>query len=243
MHQCNFRVLKWRNKLNFALLGLFLACANIYADEDSKEITRRSYNITAREYQKNNLKMQPGVKAQEFLHFLSPNSQILDLGCGPGRDARFFVERGFQVVGVDISDNMIELACNSVPEATFLVGDIEEIDFASESFNGIWASASLIHVSKGKMPIVLEKLYHILKPGGIFYVSMKMGSGEGITPDERYGGVEKFWNYVSESELLDLLTTQNFQILHTNIHEKSTSYQTHSWLSVICSKPLPVEKI
>jgi ubiquinone/menaquinone biosynthesis C-methylase UbiE len=221
--------------LNLIFMGLFCTGA-LFGQQNYREVTRQSYDQTALEYQENSLKMQPEVKAKVFLSYLVPDSKILDLGCGPGRDTKFFVDKGYKVIGVDISPQMIALARNSVPQANFLVSDIESLKLKDESINAIWASASLLHVSKKAMSGVVENLYRTLKPGGIFYVSMKKGSGEELQADDRYGGVEKFWNYVSEDELTQLLVEQGFQILETDTHAKSTSYQTHPWISVICKK-------
>lgn len=208
----------------------------LLGEQDYREITRQSYDQTANEYKENTLKLQPEVKAKAFLTHLAPNSTILDLGCGPGRDAKFFIDKGHQVIGVDISPQMIHLAQDSVPQAQFIVSDIESLNLKNESVDAIWASASLLHVSKKAMPVVLENLYCTLKAGGIFYVSMKRGNGEEIKSDDRYGGVEKFWNYVSEEELKQILEKQGFQILESDTYQKSTSYQTHPWISVICKK-------
>ncbi|MGA8164622.1 MAG: class I SAM-dependent methyltransferase [Waddliaceae bacterium] len=213
--------------LRLIVIGLVFMSRNLLGEEDYREITRQSYDRTASEYQENTLKLQPEVKAKVFLSHLSPNSKILDLGCGPGRDAKYFVDKGYRVVGVDISPQMIALARDSVPQADFIVSDIESLNLNCESVDAIWASASLLHVSKQAMPSVLANLYRTLKPGGIFYVSMKRGIGEELRADDRYGGVEKFWNYLSEDELADLIVEGGFQIIEQDTHEKSTIYQTH----------------
>ncbi len=228
-----------RIRLKSILLGLF-SMGSLMGEQDYREVTRQSYDQTAHEYQENTLKLQPEVKAKAFLSYLAPESKILDLGCGPGRDSKFFVDKGYEVIGVDISPQMIAIARNSVPQANFLVSDIESLKLNDESIDAIWASASLLHVSKKAMSGVLENLYRTLKPEGIFYVSMKKGSGEELQADDRYGGVEKFWNYVSEDELTQLLVEQGFQILETDTHQKSTSYQTHPWISVRCKKKGPL---
>lgn len=222
--------------IKLTIIGIVCMCKSLCAEQDYREVTRHSYDETAVEYQENTVKLQPEVKAQAFLSYLPSHSLVLDLGCGPGRDAKYFVEQGHRVVGVDISSQMIDLARASVPEAEFFVSDIESLDLSPESFDAIWASASLLHVSKQAMPGALTALYRALKPGGVFYLSMKKGEGEELKADHRYGGVEKFWNYVDEAELIDLLEDQGFQILAQDTHDKSTSYQTHPWISVICKK-------
>lgn len=205
-------------------------------EQDYREITRQSYDVTAFEYQENTLKLKTEAKAEKFLSYLSSKSYILDLGCGPGKDAEYFIGKGHKLIGVDISPQMIQLARESVPQADFVVSDIESLSLKDDSLDAIWASASLLHVSKQAMPNVLTNLRRMLKPGGIFYISMKKGAGEEFTPDERYGGVKKFWNYVNEEELVNLLEGQGFQILNLETLEKSTAYQTHPWIAVVGRK-------
>lgn len=222
----------------YFLTFLFLVTGLISSELDYREITRRSYDATASSYQDNTLKIEPEVKMADFLSHLTPGATILDLGCGPGRDAAYFVSKNYRVIGIDISPQMIALAKKSVPQASFIISDIESLNLKNNSVDAIWASASLLHVSKQAMPGVLDSLYRTLKPGGILYVSMKKGSGEEITADPRYGGVEKFWNYTTEEELANLLTHHGFQILQQNTHAKSTSYQTHPWISILSKKSL-----
>ena len=216
--------------------ALIALSATLIAEVDYKEQTKQSYDATAEDYHANTLKLLPEVKARSFLSHLPAQAKILDVGCGSGRDAGYFVEKGHAVTGIDIAPKMIGLARVLVPEATFAVGDIETTLFTMNFFDGVWASASLLHVSKQEMPAVLQKIHSTLKPGGVFYISMKKGEGETLQPDERYGGVPKFWNYMDDQELIAMLINQGFEILEHDVHEKSTSYQTHPWISVVCKK-------
>lgn len=206
--------------------------------ENKKEITRNSYDATAIEYQANTLKLHPEIeiKVQCFLSHLSSKSKILDLGCGPGRDAKYFVQMGYSVVGIDLSSKMIDIAQASIPEAEFLVADIENFSFVEKTFDAVWASASLLHVPKQTLPQIIDKIHNCLKTNGIFYLSMKKGTGEEFKPDHRFGGVKKFWAFVEEAELVSILETCGFQILEQDTHDKLTAYQTHPWISVICKK-------
>lgn len=201
-----------------------------------KDITRNSYDQTASQYQANTDKLQPETKCEPFLSHLQQAAHILDLGCGPGRDSKYFAELGYNVTGIDFSPNMIEMAKALVPSATFLVADIENLTFNNDTFDAVWASASLLHVPKQKLPNVIQKIYACLKAQGIFYVSMKKGAGEDLKSDTRYGGVEKFWTFINENELKELLETSGFQILSQETHDISTTYQTNPWIAVICQK-------
>ena len=102
--------------------------------------------------------------------------RLLDLGCGSGRDARYFLDRGFAVQAVDGSEAM----CRAASEKTGLV--VRQLLFEdfheTAAYEGIWACASLLHVPLGDLPAVLDAIEAALVPGGIFYASFKYGSGE-----------------------------------------------------------------
>ncbi len=116
---------------------------------------------------------------QHFLPLLSLPTQsvhILDAGCGSGRDTKFFIEQGFQVTAFDASEILAKKASKylglEVKKTTF-------IDFKSTIlFDGIWACASLLHVSSDQLPQAFSNLAKQLKSGGIFYCSFKYGDND-----------------------------------------------------------------
>ena len=72
--------------------------------------------------------------------------QVVDLGCGAGRDFQAFDERGVDYLGVDASEGMLTVARERFPEATFEAQDLCKLDLAERSFDGAFANASLQHV-------------------------------------------------------------------------------------------------
>jgi SAM-dependent methyltransferase len=118
------------------------------------------------------------VLRQRFTDLLPAGAAILDAGCGSGRDARAFLEQGFRVTAFDASPAMVELARRhtSLPVLQLRFQDLQ---FRS-TFEGIWACASLLHVPGAEEMHVLRKLVRALKPGGIVYVSYKLGQGERV---------------------------------------------------------------
>jgi len=202
---------------------------------DHKLHTLNAYNISAQEFAKNTEALHPDERARNFLNLL-PGDRILDLGCGPGRDAQIFVEQGYQVTGVDLSPQMIEMARSKVA-AQFYVMDIENLDFPPNSFHGIWASASLLHIPKKNILQVFKTLYSLLVEEGIFYLSLKKGSGEGLQSDPRYGDVQKFWSFFEKEEIEDLVNQADFKVVESMITEKKPGYQGHPlWVNVLCKK-------
>jgi len=111
-----------------------------------------------------------------FLNFVSPKGRLLDAGCGSGRDTKAFLALGYEVEAFDASPEMARLASAhtgiAVRASSFL--NLEEV----HRFDGIWACASLLHVSPSQQPEALARLHRALKPGGVLYASYKLGNGE-----------------------------------------------------------------
>jgi SAM-dependent methyltransferase len=198
--------------------------------------TIESYNLTAHEYFENILKFEKLPELDVFVRINPLNANILDLGCGPGQHSKFFIENGFKVVGVDYSKEMIKLAKLYVPNADFHVMNIAKLKFKLNSFDSIWASASLIHIKKEDFAIVLEKLRRILKQDGIFYFSLKEGAGEEDTIDSRYGGVIKFHSYFNKKEIEEYLLNTGFKILDIYKREQRITYDTNPWIHIFAKK-------
>jgi SAM-dependent methyltransferase len=118
-----------------------------------KIATLNSYDASASDYAKNTENFHPEEDAQKFIYSLPPHAKIIDIGCGPGRDAKTFSDYGLDVVGVDFSTNMVEIAKQSVPNGSFYTIDMEAIAFPSETFDGVWANCALLHVPKKNIPL------------------------------------------------------------------------------------------
>jgi ubiquinone/menaquinone biosynthesis C-methylase UbiE len=87
----------------------------------------------------------------------------LDIGCGPGKDAKHFTEQGYDVTGLDLSEGLLKIAKEYCPEATFVQGDIRKLPFPDKSFDGVFACASILHMEKSQLPIVLKETKRVLK--------------------------------------------------------------------------------
>src|SRR6478672_8558352 len=127
-----------------------------------------------------------------FFARLPAGAHILDAGCGPGRDAKCFLSRGCRVTAVDASPAMVELATRATG-LTVRVRPFQQIEFDNE-FDGIWAMASLLHVPNAEIDDVFRRLIRALKPGGVWYMSVKVGGGERRNDDGRM-----FYDYTPDS--------------------------------------------
>lgn len=113
---------------------------------------------------------------QRFLHWLPPTGRILDAGCGSGRDAKAFAEKGYSVDAFDASPALAKLASEFTGQS---VEVMSFLDFdRDQHYDGIWACASLLHVPTVDLAHALQRLWRGLKPSGVLYVSFKHGTAE-----------------------------------------------------------------
>jgi SAM-dependent methyltransferase len=137
----------------------------------------------------------------KFLIHVPAGGDILDAGCGSGRDALAFHKGGYRVTAFDGSAEMCRKAREytdlSVIQMTF-----QEMKWCGE-FDGIWACASLLHVRRAELPEVLRRLFRALRPGGTLYASFKLGSGERTVDGRRFSDM-------TEPELEPLLKSAGF---------------------------------
>jgi SAM-dependent methyltransferase len=116
-----------------------------------------------------------------FLALIPLTGHILDAGCGSGRDAAEFARRGYEVTAFDGSAEMAKLAFERTGLPVFHL-TFDQMAWNSE-FDGIWACASLLHVPSEHLEPTLRRIVDALKPGGVLFVSMKLGDGEGYRAD------------------------------------------------------------
>ncbi|SDP47683.1 Methyltransferase domain-containing protein [Pseudomonas reinekei] len=123
--------------------------------------------------------MAPRALARErFLELMPAHGRILDLGCGAGFDAEHFFSAGYEVVGMDPSEQMLSIAKNVVGPI-YVLGSAEHMPFSMQ-FHGIWARASLMYVPRSSECATLQIIIKQLYRGGVFYMSVLEGEGEHI---------------------------------------------------------------
>ena len=134
------------------------------------------YNRNAETYAQQTLKADVSDLYKDFEACLNPGARILDLGCGSGRDSKYFMGRGFDVVPVDGSRDICLFASSYLGIEVRCL-QFEDLDYKNE-FDGIWACASLLHVPQRRINTVMDKIERALKPDAVLYASFKYGEGE-----------------------------------------------------------------
>jgi SAM-dependent methyltransferase len=134
------------------------------------------YNQNAQAFVDATLDVDLTALYDEFLPLIPKNGTLLDAGCGSGRDAFIFKERGFNVDAFDISPEIAKLASEYLNQKV-AVSSFQALDDV-DRYDGIWCCASLIHVAKNDLTEAFNNLSRALKPQGIVYVSFKYGDSE-----------------------------------------------------------------
>ncbi len=189
---------------------------------DYKEKTKEAYDKYAEKFdQKFGEHFEFWVKkeADLFLENLE-GMKIVDLGSGPGNHAAYFKENGCDVLCVDLSEGMIDKCRQKGLKAQVM--DIESLNLPEKSFDGVWAYASLLHVTREKIPQVIKKISKMLKPGGLLGVAVKEGTKEGFEANEKYPGTERWFTYFTDEEMKQLFSA-GFKLIHsskTNVKNK-----------------------
>ena len=199
---------------------------------DKKEIVRKGYDKRAEEYHASRHVYDNRKELEKFACLLAENAKVLDVGCGAGVPvAEFLVKFGFEVTGIDFSENMLRLARKNVPKARFIKKDMTELDFENDSFDGLTAFYSIIHVPREKHSLLLQSFHRILKPEGTMLICM--GPDEWEATDD-YHGIRMFWSHYSPEKSLQLVEEAGFQIVSGKILVRGG--EKHYWILAINKK-------
>ena len=136
------------------------------------------YNQNALEYFVKTVNVPMQNLYDKFEIYLKSGDKILDLGCGSGRDSKYFLSKGYDVVSVDGSIEICRLAEKYIGKYVRNIF-FDELDYVNE-FDAVWASASLLHVDSKEMKDVLYRIKSALKKNGLMYASWKYGQGEKV---------------------------------------------------------------
>jgi len=169
--------------------------------------TRKAYNLAAERYHElfhneMNEKEYDRRLLDSFASRFHKDSWICDAGCGPsGHIGRYVFDKGIQVVGVDISDKCVELARHYNPKMRFERGDIGNLAFDDDSFDGIISYYSIIDTPKRYVGRIFREFHRVLKPGGNLLVAVKAGTTEGYMKDLLGIQTEIYFTLFTEKEI------------------------------------------
>jgi SAM-dependent methyltransferase len=200
--------------------------------------------VTLGHYNQNAEAFWDGTKdhdvAQNYEAFLAPfpkdkKLDILDLGCGPGRDVKYFQSLGHKPVGLDGSEVFCSMARSSTG-CQILHQRFLSLELPRHAFDGIFANASLFHVPSSELPRVLDDLHTALRPGGILFSSNPRGNGEGWS-GHRYG------HYMQFETSKIFLEEAGFEVIDYYYRPIGKPNHEQPWLAIVAIKPGNLEML
>lgn len=193
------------------------------------DLTLKYYNENAEKFSAGTIDAGMEQLQTEFLSYIPEGGTILDLGCGSGRDSKAFLDKGYDVIPLDGSEELCKLAESYIGKPV-ICATFQEYE-PDKQLDGVWACSTLLHLEKQNIHDVVKKLTGFLKPGGCFYMSFKYGESSG----DRHG---RFFTDLTEDTIHELLSDITELQL---VREKITSdvrpgRSDEKWLNVFYCK-------
>ncbi len=132
------------------------------------------YEINAEAYHASTVRIDPASFLTPLARRLTPGAAILDLGCGSGRDMRWFEERGFRVTGMERSASLAGMARNHC-KCPVIEADFETYDFSSMCFDALVLIGAMVHIPQNRFRHILENMLQALVSGGYVLITLKEG--------------------------------------------------------------------
>lgn len=179
-----------------------------------------AFDKSAKIYQERSMDVSLFAETFNFFcdHIKANNASILDIACGPGNITKYLLDRkpDYEVLGIDLSPNMLDLARANNPTARFELMDCREISSIGQRFNGIVCGFCLPYLTAEETVALVADVAGLLAPGGIFYLST-MEEDDQIK--SRYqissSGDKVYVNYHQGDFLTKALLDYNFEVMDT----------------------------
>lgn len=198
-------------------------------DDASKRVIE-VYNTIASEYYKIREKMILSQEMSDLCLHLKKGASILDAGCGNGRDAIAFYERGFSVTAIDFSEGQLAMARKreGIENIRLEKQDILHLSLEPATFDAIWCCAVLPHFRFDDVVHILQSFYRILKPGGKVCFTLKKGHGEQLVEEDEFGGIKRFIVFYSENDVAEMARMSRFTVLGLTQYNERQKFSAHN---------------
>ncbi len=176
---------------------------------------------------------------KEFLFRLPKEGHVLDVGCESGIKSHYMLKRRFRVTGIDISSGLLEIARRESPEGDFHQLSMTELDALTQTYDGVFAQASLLHIPRKDASGVVKAMARCANNRGSVYLAVKEAREgkpeEEVAAENDYGyEYERFFSYFTMAELETFMTEAGLQVVWDS-RNPSPSGKT-VWLQIIGQK-------
>lgn len=167
---------------------------------------------------------------ENFLKHISGKApfKLLDFGCGPGRDLKYFSDLGHIAFGLDGCEAFCKMA-QSYSNCEVLHQDFIDLNLKENFFHGVFANASLFHVPKSELAQTLTQIRNALIEKGILFSSNPRGQGEDCS-GSRYG------NFMELEEYKAIVENVGFKLLDHYYRPTHMPLEQRPWLACVFVK-------
>ncbi|MBF4766995.1 methyltransferase domain-containing protein [Nocardioides agariphilus] len=207
----------------------------------AERVTVGAYDSYAEDYAEGTSQM-PEVVAGNIARFVAsvaPGGRVLEIGSGPGRDALALEQIGLSVRRTDVSPGFVRQLRSAgyvAEELDPLRDELTDPLRDGAPYDGVWANASLLHVRRESLPIVLRRLAAATRTGGTLHMTLKEGDGEQWSV-HGHVGAPRFFTYWRESPLREVLRDAGWDVNEVRHGESQPiDRPSQSWLAVFATK-------
>ena len=193
--------------------------------EEINQFTRNSYNKAAQKYYElfyDELAEKEFDKKflDEYLKLFNTNSTICSVGCGPcGHIEKYIYQKGFRIIGIDISEKCIEIARKNNPTIQFEVGDFSKTNYEDNYFDGLVSYYSIVDSPKIYLDKIFKEFNRVLKKNGYLLLVVKEGNTEGYTKELLGIETEIYFSLFTEYEIRTILERNDFEVVKMSIRK------------------------
>lgn len=187
------------------------------------------YAAHAAEFAQSTVNVEFSQVHRRFEALLPAGANVLDFGCGSGRDTLAFLEAGYRVTAFDGSPELCAIAqeLTGIPVRNELFGDLADV----AAYDGIWACSSILHLPKAELADVFARMARALKPHGVIYTSFKHGDFEGERNGRHFTdftepALRRFLSAFPELEIIEFWTSDDVR----------PGREDEQWLNVLLRK-------
>ena len=171
--------------------------AERYAEEYSDELQRKPHDCKL---------------LDELADTVRDKGEVCEIGCGPGQIARYLKDRGVNICGIDLSEEMVKTASKLNPDISFASGNMLSLEAPNNSFAGLVSFYAIIHIPRQQVTAALREMNRVLQPGGNLLISFHGGEGELHRDDWYDKPVSINVTLLNSEEMTDYLEAAGFEV-------------------------------
>lgn len=163
-------------------------------------------------------------------------AKLLEIGCGPGNITKYLLSKrpDFNIFGIDIATNMIELAKKNNPTACYAIMDSRQISNLKTKYDGIICGFCLPYLSQTESKTFIADCYHLLNKNGHLYLSFVEGDPNKSGFQVGSSGDRVYFNFYNLDVLTEQLKENNFEqieVVKVDYKKVEKQMETHTILT------------